>query len=63
MTVDPSRYPLLDSEETLSNAVAQIALPLAEMISEGEKDDNNDDASVTRREDDLSCLVAAVTNA
>ena len=32
-------------------------------MSEGEKDDNNDDASVTRREGDPSCLAAAVTSA
>ena len=47
----------------MSKALAHIALPLSETTSEGEKDDNSDDASVVRREDDPSCLAAAVTSA
>ena len=61
--MDPSKCPLLDSEETFSNAVAQIALPLSLMTYEGEKDDSSEDASVAKREGDSSCLEATVTSA
>ena len=57
----PAKYPRLDSEETICNAAAQTALPLAEMISGGKNDDSNDDANVLRRDDDASCLAAMST--
>ena len=63
LSVDPIRCPLLDSEDTFSNAVTQFAIPLSLMTSEGEKDNNSDDASVLRSDDDPSCLAATVTSA
>ena len=60
--MDPSRYPLLDSDATFCNAVEHIAFPLSDKTSVGENDDSKDDVNVARSEDDLSCLNAAVTN-
>ena len=57
----PAKYPKLDSDDTICNASAQTALPLAEMISGGKNDDSNDDATVLRRDDDASCLAAMPT--
>ena len=61
--MDPTRYPLLDSDATFSSAAEHIAFPLSDKTSAGEKDDSKDDVNVTRSDDDLSCLSAAVTNA
>ena len=54
----PPKCPKLDSDDTICNASAQTTLHLAEMTSDGEKDDSNDDASVLRRDEDASCLTA-----
>ena len=59
----PAKYPRFDSDETICNISAQTALPLAEMISDGENDDSSDDASVLRRDDEPSCLAAMSTSA
>ena len=57
----PAKYPRLDSEETICNALEQTALPVTEVTSDGEKEDSNDDASVLRRDEDASCLAAMST--
>ena len=59
----PVKNPRFDSEDTFCSTSAQTALPLAEMTSDGENDDSNEDASVLRRNDDLSCLAAMSTSA
>ena len=57
----PAKYPRLDNEETICNALEQTALPVTEVTSNGENEDSNDDASVLRRDEDASCLAAMST--
>ena len=57
----PAKYPRLDNEETICNALEQTALPVTEVTSDGENEDSNDDASVLRRDEDASCLAAMST--
>lgn len=63
MLFDPCKYPFFESEVIVFRAAVHDFFPLSDTTSLGEKEERSEAVSVARRDDDLSWIPAAVTNA